>query len=151
MQKSKVVVAVNLDQDNLKNVLQLKGKPLLEQSGVTFVHIFKTEVYTLDITPFIYPSKEQYPEIEKSVISILENLGRELLSPEAFKLAEFKCFFDISPKEKMIEYLNEVRPDVVVSATRGVHGVKGIFVSSFTDYLCRFSPCPVYVLRPVKS
>jgi nucleotide-binding universal stress UspA family protein len=48
-------------------------------------------------------------------------------------------------------YLKEVKADLVVTATKGKHGIDGFFSSSFTDYLCKFSPCDVLVMRPAKT
>lgn len=50
-------------------------------------------------------------------------------------------------KEKVIEYLKEVKADLVITATRGKHGIEGLFSSSFTDHLVKHAPCNVLTLR----
>ena len=59
-----------------------------------------------------------------------------------------KVFFAKSREEKISEYLDSAKPNLVVAATRGKHGIDGLFSSSLTDYLVKYSPCDVLVLRP---
>ena len=106
-------------------------------------------MYNSDLVPYVYPYEDQYPAIEQATLSILDSLG-ESLGIQKNRLIS-KCFFTYDHKEKMVEYLKEVNANLVVSATRGKSGLAGFFSSSFTEHLCKFSPCDVLVLRPVNK
>lgn len=142
-----VVISVNLNDESLNLLKTLKGSPLLEDSQIHFVHCFEVQVYTSDFTPYIYPTEEKYPEIRKSVLTIIDNLSREICTPAELPKVQSHCFFSQSPKQKMVDYLKEIKADLVVVATRGKHGIAGLFSSSFTEHLTKYSPCDLMVLR----
>ena len=106
-------------------------------------------MYNADIVPVIFPTEVQYPDIEASTLAILDKLSKELsIKPEQTQL---KCYFSHSREEKIISYIKEVEADLVVVATRGKHGIEGFFSSSLADFLCKYSPCDVLVVRPKRS
>ena len=141
---SKVVLCVTLNDDSLDQMKKLKGTPLLAYDEVHLVHCFEVQMYNSDFSPFIYPTEEQYPEIEKAGLEILKSLSENIKASNP----ELKVFFSQSPHQKMIEYLQEIKADLAVVATRGKHGIEGLFSSSFADHLIKYSPCDIYVIRP---
>lgn len=60
----------------------------------------------------------------------------------------FQVTKDFHPEEEVIEFLKNVNATLIVVATRGKHGFEGLFHSSFTDYMVKFAPCDVFVVRP---
>jgi nucleotide-binding universal stress UspA family protein len=94
------------------------------------------------------PAREQYPEFEEGAKNVLKVLQEHLEA--SFNNLSFKTsvLFDSDPKHRMTEYLKEQKADLAVVATRGKHGIEGLFSSSFADHLTRYSNCDVYVLRP---
>ena len=144
-----VVICVSLNQDCLELLNELEGSPLLSDSHVHFVHCFKTEVYTSEFSAYVYPTDDHFSEIQTSVEQILSNLRDRILPNDFSKdLITYECAIDHSPKKVIREYLYKVNANLVVVATRGKHGIEGLFSSSFTEHLLKFSPCPIYVLRP---
>lgn len=141
-----IIVCVDLNQDCIKTLKALPEKINLKDANVHFLHVFKSQLYDEDLSPFTFPLPEQYIVLEKSAIMSLKRLGDDLdLDPARVSA---KCFFSLSPKEKIKSYLDETKADLVVIATRGRHGIKGLFSSSLADFLCKFSPCDILVLRP---
>jgi nucleotide-binding universal stress UspA family protein len=143
-----VVLCVDLNEETLNRLKKIHEDIDLKHSKIHLVHVFEIQYYMSEFTPFVFPTENQYSEMEKSTLSILEKFSLDLgINKENVIL---KCFFARSREEKLIEYLNDAKANLAVVATRGKHGVDGLFVSSVTDYLCKYSPCDVLVLRPNK-
>lgn len=143
-----IVLCAGLNDQSLELLATLKDSPLLESANkVYIVHCFEIQIYTSDlIAPYVFPTKDKYPEIEDATIRVLDSL-REKLELDKSKV-ELKCFFNESPKKRIREFLEEVNADICVVATRGKHGIRGLFSSSFADHLLKYSPCDIQVLRP---
>jgi nucleotide-binding universal stress UspA family protein len=143
-----IVVCADLNENSLETLKSLHHSSLLENANVHLAHVFEIHMYNADIVPVIFPTEVQYPDIEVSTLSILNKLAKDLgTKPEQTTL---KCFFSHSREEKIISYINEVHADLVIVATRGKHGIEGFFSNSLADFLCKYSPCDVMVVRPKK-
>lgn len=144
----KIVLCVDLNQACIDTLKTLAQKIDLKYARVYLVHVFENQLYNADLVPFVFPLPEQHQAIEKSALDILEGLGRNLdLIPDNVKT---KCFFAFSREQKIKDFLTEIDADLVVLATRGRHGIAGFFTSSLADFLCKYSPCDIFVLRPTK-
>ncbi len=143
-----IVVFTSLNDECLPLLKNIKNKEIFVGASVHFYHCFEVNVYTTDLSPYIFPVEEQYPEIEASSLKILENTAKELLTDEDFKHAKFTCEFSQNVKQKSVDFLKGLKPDCAVLATRGKHGIEGFFTSSFVEHLIKFSPCDLYVARP---
>lgn len=141
-----IVICTDLNQNSLDTLKTLPRNLDLKEAIVHFVHVFEIHMYNADIVPVIYPTEAQYPEIEQSTLGILDKLAHDLGIKE--DQVRLKCFFSHSREERISGYLNDVQADLVVVATRGKHGIQGFFSSSLADFLCKYSPCDVLVLRP---
>lgn len=141
-----IVICTDLNQNSLDTLKTLTRNLDLKEAIVHIVHVFEIHMYNADIVPVIYPTEAQYPEIEQSTLGILDKLAHDLGAKE--DQVQLKCFFSHSREERISSYLNDVQADLVVVATRGKHGIQGFFSSSLADFLCKYSPCDVLVLRP---
>jgi len=141
-----IVICTDLNQNSLDTLKTLARNLDLKEAIVHLVHVFEIHMYNADIVPVIYPTEAQYPEIEQSTLGILDKLAHDLGARE--DQVRLKCFFSHSREERISSYLNDVQADLVVVATRGKHGIQGFFSSSLADFLCKYSPCDVLVLRP---
>lgn len=144
-----LVVCVDLKEESLKVLATLKDKIDLKTTKVHLIHAFEIQVAGMEFSTMVYPAPDQYPEIENSVMGILENLKNDLgLKSEQ---VEKRCFFTHSKEQAIAEYLDNSKAEMVVLSTRGKHGIEGFFASSLADFLCKYSPCDVLVMRPKKS
>lgn len=144
-----IVVCADLNQNSLDTLKTLSQSIDFQNAILHFVHVFEIHMYNADIVPVIFPTEVQYPEIEKSTLSILGQLSKDVgARSDQVKL---KCFFSHSREEKINSYLKEVNAELVVVSTRGKHGIEGFFSSSLADFLCKYSPCDVLVIRPQKT
>jgi nucleotide-binding universal stress UspA family protein len=142
------VLCTALDEQSISNMKKVKNVLDLKNATVHIVTVVEVKLYNLDLFPYTYPAENQYPAIESAAIDLLAPLATSLGLEK--KDVVLKCFFSNSSEEKIKNYLDEVNADLVVTATRGKHGIKGLFSGSFTDFLCKFSPCDVLVMRPSK-
>lgn len=145
-----VVVCVDLNDHCLDTLKKVRKDINFESTTLHFVHVFEIHMYNAEIVPVIYPNEVQYPEIEKSALDILNKLAREITAESRAQYTT-KCFFSHSREEKIVHFINEVNADLVVVATRGKHGIEGFFSSSLADFLSKYSPCDVLVIRPRKA
>jgi nucleotide-binding universal stress UspA family protein len=141
-----IVLCADLNEVSLQRLKSIHQELDLKHAKVHIVHVFEIQYYVAEFTPYVFPSEDQYKEMEKSTLAILAKLGKDLGINESN--LELKCFFARSSDEKLLEYLKASNADLAVVATRGKHGVEGLFSSSLTDFLCKYSPCDILVLRP---
>jgi nucleotide-binding universal stress UspA family protein len=141
-----IVVLADLNQESLSTLRRLRTDLDLKHAQMHFVHVFEIRMYNADLVPIVFPSEEQYPEIEQSSLAILRQLSDDLGIKSEHSTQ--KCFFSHSREEKVRSYLAEVSADLVVVATRGKHGIEGFFSSSLADFLTKYSPCDILILRP---
>lgn len=145
-----IVLCASLNDESLDLLKELKDSSLFKDSTVHLVHCFEVQLYTADFAPYIYPTEDKYPEIEEASKTILQGVEDTLKGNSNIKSFETRVFFSQSPKQKIKEYLEDIKADLVVVATRGKHGIDGLFSSSFAEFLVKFSPCDVHILRPKK-
>ncbi|MDD4975972.1 MAG: universal stress protein [Bacteriovorax sp.] len=141
-----IVICTGLDQHGLNTLKTLPSKIDLQGVQIHLIHVFEIRFASPEFVPVIYPVPDQYPAIEKDVLQTLTGLAKDLKLPE--NMVVKKCIFSQSRDEVLKDYLNEVKAELVVVATRGKHGIEGFFASSLADFLCKFSPCDVLVMRP---
>lgn len=146
---SKVVVAVDFNKDSLNTLKTLhKMYHTIENAEIHFVHVFEVVVYSFDLTSSSWPTAEEQAKVEADVVARLTKLADEIL-PKGYKnKVQVKCLFDVNPKERFCDYVKDSHASMAIVATRGKKGIQGFFDSSFAQYLCKFSPASLFVLRP---
>lgn len=141
-----IVLCVDLREESLNTLKSVTKKIDLTGAKIHLIHAFEIQSGMMEFATFVYPTEEQYPDIEKSVLELLGQLQKDLgLSEDQ---VEKHCYFSHSKEVAVTDYLTSKKADLVVLATRGKHGLEGFFASSLADYLCKYSPCDVLVLRP---
>ncbi|MDD4976166.1 MAG: universal stress protein [Bacteriovorax sp.] len=143
------VICVDLNDQSLETLKTIPAKLDLQEAQIHLIHVVEIQYADHAHYSIVYPIADEYPEIEKNVFKALTKLAEDVKLPEN-RIVK-KCVFSHSKKEALKDYLIEVHADVVIVATRGKHGVGELFPSSLTDFLCKYSPCAVLVLRPPKQ
>lgn len=146
--KEKVVLCVS-DKDELTQpLLDMAGGELLKGKEVHLLHVFKQEVYAYEFSPYVWPDERLFEELKLNLQSRMDKLLESIVPDEGErKEAVAKIYLHSSPKQKIVEYLKEIDADMAVVVTRGKHGFAGLFTSSTAEYLMKFSPCHVLILR----
>lgn len=147
-QREKVVLCVS-DKDELTQpLLDLAGGELLKGKEVQLLHVFKQEVYAYEFSPYVWPDEKLFEELKLNLQTRLDTLRDKIVPDEDDrKVSKAKIYLHSSPKQKIVEYLADEDADMVVVVTRGKHGFAGLFTSSTAEYLMKFSPCHVLILR----
>lgn len=143
-----VVIEVGLDKESLHNLEYLKDSPVLNNAKkVTFLHVYndKSDIHL----PLDMKNRTDKNEIEK-IIKLKLNDLKSILSPDKSLDHWFtQVIYHSDSKLETLQFLKQVSADLVVVATRGKHGASGLFRDSFSSYLVEYSPCDVYVVRPI--
>lgn len=147
MKAKKIVIAVSLEEETLKPLQQLKNMDISKDAEIHLVHIVPTILYArgMQFSVLTYPLPEERPKIEEDIISRLKEVKKDIF-PEAQDVI-FKCLFDANEKAAFNDYVESQKAELVVVATRGRHGLKTMFDSSFAQHQLKYSPVNVLVLR----
>lgn len=147
MNARKIVIAVSLEEETLKPLQQLKKMNIANDAEIHLVHVVPTVLYArgMQFSVLTYPLPEERPKIEENIISRLKEVKNDII-PEAQNVT-YKCLFDANEKSAFTEYVDTQKADLVIVATRGRHGIKTLFDSSFAQHQLRYSPVNVLVLR----
>lgn len=140
------VLCTTLDKECLNTFKKIQHEVDLKHTAIHVVTVIRLNIYHIDLSPYIYPTEIQYANLENKAVEIMRELG-DSLGIDSSRIT-YKCFFEYKKKEIIKAYLEEVKADLVVVATRGKYGIPGLFSSSLADFLCKFSPCDVLVMRP---
>lgn len=142
----KIVLAVPTETELIKNLTKAQNWIDLKNQEVVLVHFFPISHYMNEFTPYAFPDDSQKVEIKASICKMLENVRDTLnLSKEKTTLI---CEFTNSVRPDMVDFLKNQGANLLILATRGKHGIPGLFDSSFAEYMNKYSPCDVLVLRP---
>lgn len=142
------VMCTTLDNECFETLQKIRDEIDLKNANVHIITIVKLNIYHIDLSPYIYPTEIHYANLEFKAIEMMKTLGNSL-GIDQEKII-YKCFFEYKKKEIIKTYLENVQADLVVLATRGKYGIPGLFSSSLADFLCKFSPCDILVMRPKK-
>jgi nucleotide-binding universal stress UspA family protein len=144
---SKIFVAVPLDQPLQKTLVnKMKAMDLNSFDSIHLIHVFKQESYPYMLPPTIYPPADQKHAISESIVEMMKSMWSDVKRDEV-KDVYFECTFAESPRRQFVEILKAGEATKVLVATRGKHGIEGIFSSSFTEHLVKYSPCDLLVVR----
>lgn len=144
----KLMVCVDLNNDSVELIKKrLKSWHWNEVDEVHFVHGFQLQVYADAFYAGKYPLEAEYDQIEKSVVEVLKEIEDDIFGEKVRPKVINKCIFSISPKNNFEEYIKENKIDEVVIGSRGKHGVKAIFSSSFASYMVRHADAELRIIR----
>jgi nucleotide-binding universal stress UspA family protein len=144
----KLLVCVNLKEESL-NLIKKNLDNILSQnvSEIHFVHAFELQIYTDAFYFTTYPTKEQYQSVEESVKKVLSDLVAIFKAKAPKIVFHTNCLMTSTPKEEIVEYAKNQSIDEMIVGTRGLHGLQGLFSSSFAEHMVRHAPCTLKILR----
>ena len=144
-----VVIDVPMDEEGHEQIQYLKNSPILKSAKHVTLHTIYNDSMGVELPAHIV-DKNKFPEIEEHILSRLEDIKTALMPADADSRSwSTKCTFNAEPKRIAVEYLQESKADLAISATRGEQGIRGLFKESFAFYLIEYAPCDVYVIRPI--
>lgn len=145
----RIVIALPLEEELLTPLYDWGRKfDFSHVESVHFVHVVKKNITPLEFGLIESPDEGTYAEMVPTLKKFAKDEAKKILPTDYNGPVEFHITKDFHPEEEVIDLLKNLKATLVVVATRGKHGFEGLFHSSFTDYLVKFSPCDVFVVRP---
>ncbi len=147
MKVNKVIIAVSMEEETQRPLFQLKDLNFSHDTEIHLIHVMPVILYArgMDLTVLTYPLEEERPKIVDTVTDKLKKLASEIFPGHSNIV--YECLFDSNEKAAFCDYVQEQKADLVVVATRGRHGLKNFFDSSFAQHQLKHSPTNVLVLR----
>lgn len=149
MRPQKIVIALPLE-ESLLGPLHDWGKKFdfTHVESIHFVHVVKKNITPLEFGLVESPDDITYQDMVPTLDKFLKDEARRILPVDFKGKVEFLVTKDFNPEEEIIDILKNVNATLIVVATRGKHGLEGFFHSSFTEYMVKWAPCDVFVVRP---
>lgn len=143
----KVLIAVdtNLPEEFF---VSLRKMEWMNESEIHIVHVFKLLNYGDGLSFNIsFPFSFNEKELSEAVIEKMKTMAKGFLPYGHVGKVVYKCLFDTDIKSKMSDYLSQNNFNLIVVATRER---KGLFESSFANYMIKNSTVNILILRPEK-
>lgn len=149
MRSPKIAVAIPLE-DELLEPFHIWGKnfDFSHVESVHFIHVVKKNITPIEFGLVENPDDGTYQQMVPALENFLRDEARKILPQDYLGRVEFTVSLDFQPQEEILAVLRKIKADLVVVATRGKHGLDGLFHSSFTEHMVKFAPCDVFVVRP---
>ena len=154
---NKILVAI--DHSTMSRKIFEAGLSLAQTTGASLMllHVLSPEekIYP---SPFIYYGREASP-IDESIVNVyqqhwqkLERSGLELLQSlaEEATQAGIKTEWEQSlgyPGRKICESAPTYSADLILVGSRGLTGLKEMFLGSISNYVTHHAPCSVLIVR----
>ncbi|WP_408097185.1 universal stress protein [Peredibacter sp. HCB2-198] len=149
MRPQRIVVALPLEEELLAPLHEWGRKfDFSHVESVHFLHVVKKNITPLEFGLIETPDEETYHDMMPALEKFLREESKKILPPGFQGETSFQLTKDFHPEEEVIDILKNRNATLIVVATRGKHGFEGLFHSSFTDYMVKFAPCDVFVVRP---
>ncbi|MBT3979944.1 MAG: universal stress protein [Bacteriovoracaceae bacterium] len=145
-----IVIEVSMrgaTRDHLKSVFD---NALLESAENIYLINYFNESFRKYL-PVNLQGEKDLTVIRDFIAKDLDNLRDEITANHNvdIKIIKNECLLGNDCNITAIEHLEKVDADLVIVATRGEQGAKGLFKESFSFFLTESAPCDVLVLRPV--
>ncbi len=149
MPQQRIAIAVPLEESLLQPLYSWGGRfDWSHVREVHLVHVVKKNITPLEFGLVEMPDENTYQEMAPTLEKYLRDEAQKIIPDKYRGEVFFHLTRDFSPEEEMIGVLKKTNVDLLVVSTRGKHGFEGLFHSSFTDKMVKYSPCDVYVVRP---
>lgn len=149
MRQKNVIIALPIENDLLKP-LYAWGRRFdwSHVDAVHIVHIVKKNITPLEFGLMELPDEKTYQEMVPTLKKFLQDEAKKIVPSDYRGEIQYHLTSDFNPNEQIINFIKQLRAELVIVSTRGKHGFQGLFHSSFTEHMVRFAPCDVYVVRP---
>jgi nucleotide-binding universal stress UspA family protein len=152
MSQKNLVIALPLETELLNPFYEWATSFDFNQyASISFVHIVKKTITPIEFSIVENPTEAAFLEMKPTLERFLQEEKNKII-PKSF-LGEIKYIVSkhLHTDEEMMHFLKETNANLVVVSTRGKHGIKGLFTSSFTDRMVKLAPCNILVLRPLRQ
>ncbi|HDD67120.1 MAG TPA: universal stress protein [Candidatus Thorarchaeota archaeon] len=110
------------------------------------------EVILLHVVPMLVNATPYHDTVSDQPFLALQKVGEDILARAkslaeslGCKVSDLLSYGD--PAGRIIEIAEERKVDLIVMGSRGVSGIRRLFVGSISDKVTRDAPCPVMIVR----
>lgn len=152
MRPQRIAIALPLE-ENLLEPLYEWGRTFdfSHVESVCLIHVVKKNITPLEFGLIESPDDRTFDNMVPTLENFLKGEAKKILPSDFSGGVTYEITKDFQPEEEIIDILKRVKATLIVVATRGKHGFEGFFHSSFTDYMVKFAPCDVFVVRPPET
>lgn len=149
MRPQRIAIALPLEETLLDPLYEWGKKfDFGHVESVCFIHVVKKNITPLEFGLIESPDDQTFNDMVPTLDKFLKDEARKIIPVDFKGEVKFEITKDFHPEEEIIDILKKIDATLIVVATRGKHGFEGFFHSSFTDYMVKFAPCDVFVVRP---
>ncbi len=149
MTQFKIAIALSLDEKLLQPLYRWgKNFNWSEIREVHLFHVIKKNVTPLEFGLVEMPDENTLRSMIPTIEQFLKDESKKIIPKEVHPIIKLHVWGEFDPKEKAIEFLKNEAIQLLICSTRGLHGTRAIFQSSFADYMIKFAPCDIYIVRP---
>ena len=110
------------------------------------------ELIVLHVVPMLVSATPYHDTVSDQPFLALQKVGEDILSRAKQTADELSCkITDLishgDPANRIIDIASERDVDLIVVGSRGIGGIKRLFVGSISDKVASHAPCPVLIVR----
>jgi nucleotide-binding universal stress UspA family protein len=121
---------------------------IIVDQAMSIGRICKSIIYVISVVAFLPEAVAYAPQLEKEVSEntriLLENVKNKI-EKENIE-CETIVSLDEQPHQPIIQEAKERNIDLIVMGTRGMTGLKKVFLGSVAQKVIGYAPCPVMVV-----
>jgi nucleotide-binding universal stress UspA family protein len=149
LKKKIIAMAIPLEEELLEPFYTWKEKYHFQEGEYLHViHVVKKNITPLEFGLMESPDESTFKEMAPTLKKFLQDEVKKIIPNDFSGEITYKLSCGFHPEQDVVHYLRKIAADLIVVSTRGKHGFQGLFHSSFTEYMVKFAPCDVYVVRP---
>ena len=110
------------------------------------------EVVLLHVVPMLVSATPYHDTVSDQPFLALQKVGEDILAKAKEIAVALKCevtelISHGDPANKIVDIATERNADLIIMGSRGVSGIKRLFVGSISDKVMNQAPCPVMIVR----
>jgi len=110
------------------------------------------EVVLLHVVPMLVSATPYHDTVSDQPFLALQKVGEDILAKAKQIAVALKCevtelISHGDPANKIVDIATERNSDLIIMGSRGVSGIKRLFVGSISDKVMNQAPCPVMIVR----
>ncbi|MFW9800769.1 MAG: universal stress protein [Candidatus Thorarchaeota archaeon] len=110
------------------------------------------EVMLLHVVPMLVSATPYHDTVSDQPFLALQKVGEDILAKAKRIAVSLNCevtelISHGDPANKIVDIACEREVDLIIMGSRGVSGIKRLFVGSISDKVMNQAPCPVMIVR----
>ena len=110
------------------------------------------EVVLLHVVPMLVSATPYHDTVSDQPFLALQKVGEDILAKAKEMAVALKCevtelISHGDPANKIVDIATDRNSDLIIMGSRGVSGIKRLFVGSISDKVMNQAPCPVMIVR----